>query len=301
MMDTVDALMVLLFPFLDTIPFTMPRYWIFRGRLRIPFRYVVLVQFVLTAAYSASFYAVNLGGYEAAARWTTILRYVFMLAYLVCAFSLIKDTLPKLLFTWLLTLAWQFFVMGNANFIESRFFPDVSGRHPYLVYNVARIVIYLITCPFLLRFFLHTVRDGGIAFEAGIDYPDGCPVSSTDITVLLGNLLENAVEACKREAAGGPQTIKLRVKRRGSSTLLILVDNPCVTPVMFDGDTPLSSKREGAGIGVESVREIAARYGGTVQFEQKGGAFYASVLLKLVPDGAGETAPAGEGAFPLKQ
>lgn len=159
MMDTVDALMVLLFPFLDTIPFTMPRYWIFRGRLRIPFRYVVLVQFVLTAAYSASFYAVNLGGYEAAARWTTILRYVFMLAYLVCAFSLIKDTLPKLLFTWLLTLAWQFFVMGNANFIESRFFPDVSGRHPYLVYNVARIVIYLITCPFLLRFFLHTVRD----------------------------------------------------------------------------------------------------------------------------------------------
>ena len=465
MMDTVDALMVLLFPFLDTIPFTMPRYWIFRGRLRIPFRYVVLVQFVLTAAYSASFYAVNLGGYEAAARWTTILRYVFMLAYLVCAFSLIKDTLPKLLFTWLLTLAWQFFVMGNANFIESRFFPDVSGRHPYLVYNVARIVIYLITCPFLLRFFLHTVRDalkiedpeiwrrfwkiplfstlfgilyctmtdvyafaswqflicrylmlfgacyvshvalrvleisrsrtqleeslryadrsllaqkkqfdalavhmdetrkarhdlrqhlavvksylehddkaglaeyielyqsqlppdtwerycrddvvnavvcyyaasardGGIAFEAGIDYPDCCPVSSTDITVLLGNLLENAVESCKREAAGGPQTITLRVKRRGSSTLLILVDNPCVTPVMFDGDTPLSSKREGAGIGVESVREIAARYGGTVQFEQKGGVFYASVLLKLVPDGAGETAPAGEGAFPLKQ
>ena len=50
MMDTVDALMVLLFPFLDTIPFTMPRYWIFRGRLRISFRYVVLVQFVLTAA-----------------------------------------------------------------------------------------------------------------------------------------------------------------------------------------------------------------------------------------------------------
>ena len=94
---------------------------------------------------------------------------------------------------------------------------------------------------------------------------------------------------------------KRQVKRRGSSTLLILVDNPCVTPVMFDGDTPLSSKREGAGIGVESVREIAARYGGTVQFEQKGGVFYASVLLKLVPDGAGETAPAGEGAFPLKQ
>ena len=41
-------------------------------------------------------------------------------------------------------------------------------------------------------------QDGGIGFETGIDYSENCPVSSTDITVLLGNLLENAVEACKR-------------------------------------------------------------------------------------------------------
>ena len=63
----------------------------------------------------------------------------------------------------------------------------------------------------------------------------------------------------------------------------------------FDGDTPLSAKREGAGIGAASVREIAARYGGTVQFEQKGGMFYASVLLQLVPDETGETV----GTFPV--
>ena len=464
MMNTVDALMVLLFPFLDSLPFTLPRYWICRDRLRIPFRQIVALQVVLTAVYSGVFFYINLGGYEAAARWTTAIRYGFMLVFLALAFLLIKDTFPKLMFTWLLFLAWQFFVMGNANFIESRFFWDFSDRHPYLIYNSARVLIYLITCPFLLRFFTHTVtyavkindgemwrrfwivplfptifgmlycftgdvyayatwqfmvsrylmlfgacytsfvglkvletsrartqleeslkyadrsllaqkkqfdalashmddtrkarhdlrqhlalvqsylehddkaglaeyidlfrnqlppdfweryccndvvnaivcfyaasaRESGIRFEAGIDYPDECPVSGTDITVLLGNLLENAVEACQREAAG-PQTIKLRVKRRGSSTLLILVDNSCVTPVVFDGDTPLSSKREGAGIGAASVREIAARYGGTVQFEQKGGMFYASVLLKLVPDGTGETVPDGEGAFPLKQ
>ena len=32
------------------------------------------------------------------------------------------------------------------------------------------------------------------------------------------------------------------------------------------------------------MREIAARYGGTAQFEQKNGMFYASVLLKTAPD-----------------
>lgn len=465
MMDMVDTLMVLLFPFLDSLPFSLPRYWICRDRLRLPFRWIVALQVILSAVYSGVFYYINLGGYEAAARWTTLTRYTFLFIFLALAFLLIKDSFPKLMFTWLLILAWQFFVFGNANFIESRFFWDFSDRHPYLVYNIARVVVYLITCPFLLRFFTHTVadalkigdadmwrrfwkiplfstlfgmlycftddvyayatwqfmvsrylmlfgacyvsyvglnvletarartqaeealkyadrnllsqkkqfdalaahmdetrkarhdlrqhlavvqsyierddrtglaeyielyqtqlppdtreryclddvvnaivcyyaasaRDGGIAFEAGIDYPDTCPVSSTDITVLLGNLLENAVEACKREAGGEPKTIKLRVKQRGGAALLILVDNPCATPVPFDGDTPLSSKREGVGIGTASVREIAARYGGTVQFEQKGGMFYASVLLKIVPDGTGETAPAGTGAFPLKQ
>lgn len=136
-------------------------------------------------------------------------------------------------------------------------------------------------------YYAASARESGIAFEAGVDYPDACPVSSTDITVLLGNLPENAMEACQRETSHVTQTIRLLVKRRGGSTLLILVDNPCETTVVFDGDTPLSSKRKGAGIGAASVREIAARYGGTVQFEQKGGMFYASVLLKLVPDGTG--------------
>lgn len=448
MMNTIDTLMVLLFPLLDSLPFTLPRYWICRDKLRIPFRAIVALQATLAVIYSGVFFIINLGGYEAAARWTTLTRYCFLLIFLALAFLLIKDSFPKLMFTWLLFLAWQFFVLGNANFIESRFFWDFSDQHPYLVYNIARMVLYLITCPFMLRFFTYTVmdalkiedktmwryfwkiplfptlfgmlycftgdvyayatwqfmvsrylmllgacyvsyvalkvleisrsrtqleetvkyadqsllaqkkqfdalashmdetrkarhdlrqhlvvvksyvdkddraglveyidlfqttlppdfweryccndavnaivcyyaalaRDGGVAFEAGVDYPDDCPMSDTDITVLLGNLLENAVEACKREAAGAPQTIKLRVKRRGGSMLLILVDNPCATPVPFDGEMPLSSKREGVGIGAASVREIASRYGGTVQFEQRGGVFYASVLLKLVPD-----------------
>ena len=32
-------------------------------------------------------------------------------------------------------------------------------RHPYLVYNIARVLIYLITCPFMFHFFNHTVTD----------------------------------------------------------------------------------------------------------------------------------------------
>ena len=438
-MKTVDTLMILLFPFLDSLPFTLPRYWMFKDKLRISFRYVVLLQLLLASANSAAFYYINLGGYAAAAQWTTLLRYTFMLIYMILGFSLIKDTFPKLMFTYLLLLAWSFFVYGNANYIESRFFWDFSGIHPYLIYNLARIVIYLITCPFLFRFFRHTIADAlaindhdmwrylwiiplfstlfgmlycttedvyayaswqflvsrylmlfgacyvsylalkilqnsrrriqleealkyanrnltaqkkqyegltshveemkkarhdlrqhlaavqsyierddrtglkeyieddrgaelfcrdnvvnalvsyyaaqaradKIQFEARIDYPDPCPVASTDMTVLLGNLLENAVEACRRDSSRS-KWIKLRIKQEGSSALLILIDNTCVLPVTFQDGTPLSSKREGPGIGTASVQEIAQRYQGEVQFEQQAGIFRVSVFLQLL-------------------
>lgn len=62
MMNTVGTLMVMLFSFLDSLPFTLPRYWICRDKLRLPFRWIV----ALTSVYSGVFYYINLGGYEAA-------------------------------------------------------------------------------------------------------------------------------------------------------------------------------------------------------------------------------------------
>lgn len=132
----------------------------------------------------------------------------------------------------------------------------------------------------VISYYAAQARDAGTSFAAKVTYPKDCPVSDTDMTVLLGNLLENAVEACRRDTAD-MKFIKLRVKQKGPSMLLVLVDNSCVSTVTFEDGTPLSSKREGVGIGVASVREIAARYGGAARFEQKDGVFCASVRLML--------------------
>lgn len=163
-----NTLMTLLFPFLDFIPFGLPRYWLHRERLRIPFRYVVVMFLVISSVNSAAFYYINLGGYETAAKYTTLMRYGFMLLNLFLSFALIRETFSRNMFSYLLLLSWSFFVFGNANFIESRFFWDFSDRHPYLVYNVCRIILLMATYPFMLHFLNNTVtaalriRDDGI-------------------------------------------------------------------------------------------------------------------------------------------
>lgn len=439
----IDTWMVILFPYLDFIPFAIPRYLMFRDKLRIPFRYVMVLITAVATLNSLTFYLINTGGHEMAMQWTTVMRYGFMLVNLTLSFVLIKESFAKLMFTYLLLFSWSFFVYGNANYIESRFFWDFSDQHPYLIYNIARVIVYLLTCPFLFRFFKHTVadamkiqddamwrhlwkiplfsalfgmlycfsddvyayatwqfmvsrylmlfgacyvsyvalkvleiskgrtqleeslkyadqsiltqkkqfdtlaqhmddmkkarhdlrqhltvvqsyiekddkaglknyidlyrselppdvlelycrndvvnaivcyyagvaRDAHIRFDAKTDYPDACSISETAITVLLGNMLENAIEACQRQ---GDQTsfIKLRIKRHGSSELLIVMDNTCEEPVLFRDEMPVSTKREGMGIGTSSMQGIAERYHGTVQFEWKEGIFYTSVLMQ---------------------
>lgn len=117
----IDIAMTLLFPFLDFIPFGLPRYWIHRNKLKIRYRYVVMLLTAVSCVNSAAFYLINQGGYEAAARWTTLMRYSFMLFNLICSFLLIREQFQKLMFTYLVLMSWSFFVFGNANFIESRF------------------------------------------------------------------------------------------------------------------------------------------------------------------------------------
>ena len=133
----------------------------------------------------------------------------------------------------------------------------------------------------LICYYASQARRHKIRFEAQADYPEQCPVPDTEVTVILGNLLENAVEACLREK-NGKCSIRLRIFRKNSS-LVFLTDNTCSGTVPFDADgkTPLSSKRKGVGIGVSSIREIADRYGGDTLFEQKAGMFYASVWLQI--------------------
>lgn len=155
----IDALMVILFPYLDFIPFAIPRYLMFKDKLRIPFRYVMILITAVATLNSLTFYLINTGGYEMAMQWTTTMRYGFMLVNLTLSFVLIKESFPKLMFTYLLLFSWSFFVYGNANFIESRFFWDFSDQHPYLIYNIVRIIVYLVTCPFMFRFFKHTIAD----------------------------------------------------------------------------------------------------------------------------------------------
>ncbi|MCL2199636.1 MAG: GHKL domain-containing protein [Defluviitaleaceae bacterium] len=127
--------------------------------------------------------------------------------------------------------------------------------------------------------YLDIAKAEGIEIDARLVISEeiGC-LSAMDLCVILGNLLENAVEACRQ--INESKFIRASSMLKGN-TLFITVDNSFYGEIKKDGDTFMSTKREGEGIGTSSVKAIVEKYGGEARFETKGNEFRASVMLRV--------------------
>ncbi len=130
----------------------------------------------------------------------------------------------------------------------------------------------------IVRYYAEQARQKGIAFETHLDLPSQLAVAEPDLCVLLGNLLENAWEACDQQK-NGPLFMQICGRIIGEQAISLTVDNSCAQPPKQKDGVFFSSKHEQRGTGIISVQNIVSQYQGIAQFEYQDGVFYASVLL----------------------
>ena len=132
----------------------------------------------------------------------------------------------------------------------------------------------------LLSCYLSLAEAADIRAEVRAQIPSTLPrVSDGDLCVLIGNLLENAVEACQR-MTDGPRTLTFRARVQGDM-LIMTVDNTYDGKVRLYHGRYLSSKRNAPGTGLQSVSSVAKRNGGEAVFECGGKMFRASVYIRI--------------------
>ena len=121
--------------------------------------------------------------------------------------------------------------------------------------------------------------DYGIKVDSRLVIPENTGnVSTMDLCVVLGNLLENAIEACLRITEG--RFIRANSNIQGNM-LFITVDNSFSGEIKKDGDTFMSAKRKDEGVGISSIKAISQKYDGDAHFEVNGNTFQASVMLRI--------------------
>ena len=129
----------------------------------------------------------------------------------------------------------------------------------------------------VFSYYAEEARKNEIDFDVDCPLPEHLPTHEPEICALLGNLLENAIDACKDLTDVAPF---IRVCGKCQEHMIILaIDNTCLNEPKQENGRFLSTKHKGYGTGTYSVKATAERNGGSVKFEYKNGVFYASVLL----------------------
>jgi len=132
----------------------------------------------------------------------------------------------------------------------------------------------------LLFFFATQARDNDIDFQVNLALSSDLNISENDISVLLGNLLENAFEACL-EQKQLPKKIIISGKN-DKHILSFTIDNSFENSIKRTRTGEyLSTKKKGCGLGLQSVKHIVGKYNGVFSTEQKENMFYTSFLLNL--------------------
>lgn len=121
-----------------------------------------------------------------------------------------------------------------------------------------------------------------IQFDINFHYPAGSNVNAFDISVILNNVLQNALE--NAEKCEKPYVSILSYRR--SNAYMIEVNNSFTGKLQWDTDKelPITSKRktDGHGYGLVNVRRVAEKYSGDIDIVLKDGEFQLNIMLMLV-------------------
>lgn len=118
-----------------------------------------------------------------------------------------------------------------------------------------------------------------IPFHVRIQIPDTLSIADIDLSVILGNLLENAVYAASCTCAE-QRFIQLHMLCSGNM-LAITVDNSFDGVLLKAEGQYRSSKPDHSGLGLKNIERIANKYDGGVEFTHDPHVFHSSVMLAL--------------------
>lgn len=132
----------------------------------------------------------------------------------------------------------------------------------------------------LINYKYSFAKSNGISFYAKLEVPTSLPFEDADLCIILGNALDNAMEAGLRGNVPTPYVdLKMKYDR---GNLIVIVENA------FDGKfrknqygkiLTRKQKLEDHGIGMDSIRRVAEKYHGFIDIENNNGKFCLTILL----------------------
>ena len=126
---------------------------------------------------------------------------------------------------------------------------------------------------------LSIVLKRGIDLDFKAQVPSNLTVSDIDLCVILGNLIDNAVEACEKVAGEG-RFLRLYIGVFKQQLYLSVTNATSETVRKIDA-AYISAKRGSHGHGLKRIDRVVEKYAGYVNRQNEPGVFATEILLPL--------------------
>ncbi len=119
----------------------------------------------------------------------------------------------------------------------------------------------------ILGYYSLLAKEGGIQFNCTCSIQRQLSVSDSDLCIVLGNAMENAIEACKK--LNNPEARFVSVEARTmNNQLLIKIENSYNGCLNIQNGDYISTKSEKShGLGMKNIKRVVEAYGGFIKTE----------------------------------
>lgn len=120
-------------------------------------------------------------------------------------------------------------------------------------------------------------RKNNIEFNVDLQISDNLLIDSSDCSVILGNALDNAIEACER--IKGKKYINMRMVYH-DTTLICKITNPAPDDCKNNNELKTTkTDKQNHGIGTKNIKRTLEKYNNTYRMEYDNGEFVFSFIL----------------------
>lgn len=129
----------------------------------------------------------------------------------------------------------------------------------------------------LFQYYQHKAEEHQIDLVIGNVMLGECNISISELTILFGNLLENAIEACGKIPVS-ERYIRLKIVQK-EHKLVMSCENSFDGLVLRSADG-IKSRKKGGGLGISSIQGIVEKYHGQIRLEDGDGVFRVYAYLQ---------------------
>ena len=132
----------------------------------------------------------------------------------------------------------------------------------------------------LLNYYMSAAQEASIDLKWKIDPLEKISLSDVDLCTIVGNILENAIAAC-RNVPEDSRFIQLSIVNEQNTSIFIVASNSYDGRSIKRDKRYVTTKRDGNGFGLTSIIQTAERNNGTAEFSDDGKIFYSNIMIPI--------------------